>query len=57
MIARTGDARQVITDENAPYYGVKVSQRSLTPDNADRLSPTHLGDWLGHTAHAGGATA
>ena len=49
----TADARRVITDDNAPYYGVKVGKRTLTPDNAARLGPTRLEDWLGHLANAG----
>jgi uncharacterized protein YbjT (DUF2867 family) len=57
FLTATSDARQVITDTKAPYYGVKVSQRSLVPDHADRLAPTHLNDWLGQHAHAGAATA
>jgi uncharacterized protein YbjT (DUF2867 family) len=52
----TADARRVITDDNAPYYGVKVGKRTLTPDNPARLSPTRLEDWLGHLAHAGAVT-
>ena len=56
-LTATGDARQVITDVKAPYYGTKVSERTLTPDNAARLGPTHLEDWLGHLAHAGAVTA
>ncbi len=53
FLSATGDARQVVTDAQAPYYGVKVSERSLTPDNADRLARTRLSDWLGQHAHAG----
>jgi uncharacterized protein YbjT (DUF2867 family) len=52
-LTATGDARQVIADAGAPYYGVKVSERSLLPDNAARLGTTTLSDWLGHVAHAG----
>jgi uncharacterized protein YbjT (DUF2867 family) len=39
-LAATGDARRVITDANAPYYGIKVTERSLMPDNAARLGST-----------------
>jgi len=54
FLIATGDARRVITDSQAPYYGIKVSERSLTPDNADRLAPTRLQEWLGvKLAHAG----
>ena len=57
FLVATADARRVITDPKAPYYGVKVSERSLTPDHADRLAPTHLDDWLGQHAHDGAVTA
>jgi uncharacterized protein YbjT (DUF2867 family) len=56
-LTATGDARRVITDDNAPYYGIHVSERALTPDHPARLAPTHLGDWLSHAAHAGAVTA
>jgi uncharacterized protein YbjT (DUF2867 family) len=52
-LTATGDARRVITDDNAPYYGVKVSKTSLLPDNAARLGTNPLGDWLTHLTHAG----
>jgi uncharacterized protein YbjT (DUF2867 family) len=55
-LTATGDARRVITDDSAPYYGVKVSERSLLPDNAARLGTTPLDDWLGHLTHAGAVT-
>jgi uncharacterized protein YbjT (DUF2867 family) len=57
FLTATHDARRVMTDVKAPYYGVKVSQKTLTPDNAERLAPTHLDDWLAQSAHAGTATA
>lgn len=57
FLIATGDARRVITDPKAPYYGVKVSERSLTPDKADRLAPTRFNDWLGHLAHVGAAAS
>lgn len=53
FLTAAGEARRVITDARAPYYGTKVSERSLTPDNADRLGPTRLDDWLGQLARAG----
>jgi hypothetical protein len=56
FLAATGDTRQVVTDPTAPYYGIKVSQRSLLPDHAARLGPTHFDQWLAHFAHAGAAT-
>ncbi|MCM3626161.1 SDR family oxidoreductase [Paenibacillus glycanilyticus] len=45
----TQDKRQVITDDNAPYYGsVQVNDQSLVP-NGDRpvtITTTHFRDWL-----------
>lgn len=52
FLTATGDARRVITDATSAYYGVAVSEKTLTPDNAGRLGPTRLNDWLGQLAHA-----
>jgi uncharacterized protein YbjT (DUF2867 family) len=52
FLTAMGDARQVISDPKAPYYGVKVSERSLVPDKADRLAPTRLDQWLAQQSHA-----
>jgi uncharacterized protein YbjT (DUF2867 family) len=57
FLSATGDARRVITDAKAPYYGVKVREKSLMPENIDRLAPTRFDDWLGQLAHAGAVTA
>jgi uncharacterized protein YbjT (DUF2867 family) len=53
FLAATGDARRVLTDAQASYYGMKVSERSLLPDHAGWLAPTRLDDWLGRLAKAG----
>jgi uncharacterized protein YbjT (DUF2867 family) len=53
FLTATGDTRRVITDAKAPYYGIKVSERLLTPDNPARLAPTRFDDWLGQLAHVG----
>lgn len=43
----TQDPRQVITDEEAPYYGVHVTQSSLVPAGSSaRISSAHYEDWL-----------
>jgi uncharacterized protein YbjT (DUF2867 family) len=55
-LTATGDARQVITDPIAPYYGVKVSERALTPDDAAWLGATRLDDWLAHLPSPGAVT-
>ncbi|MEX2141383.1 MAG: SDR family oxidoreductase [Pirellulales bacterium] len=45
-----GDARKVITDPKALYYGVTVNDQSLTPGDHPRLGPTRFADWLSHKA-------
>jgi len=42
----TGDARAVITDPQALYYGIAVDDQSLTPGDGPRLGSTRFGDWL-----------
>lgn len=42
----TGDARTVVTDPNALYFGIAVDDRSLTPGDNPRLGPTRFADWL-----------
>jgi uncharacterized protein YbjT (DUF2867 family) len=44
------DARQVITDVNARYFGAAVDDRSLTPGDDPRIGPTRFDDWLGRSA-------
>jgi uncharacterized protein YbjT (DUF2867 family) len=56
FLIATGDPRRVITDAQAPYYGVKVSERTLTPDDPARIAPTRFEDWLDQHAHAAAAT-
>lgn len=41
-----GDAREVSSDAKAPYFGVPLDDRSLTPDADARIMPTRFGDWL-----------
>src|SRR6266513_1545631 len=45
-LSATGDARKVITDVNAGYYGIEVNDQSLVPGDNPRLGPTHYKDWL-----------
>jgi hypothetical protein len=42
----TGDARTVITDPKALYFGIAVDDRSLTPGDNPRLGSTRFADWL-----------
>ena len=46
----TGDARTVITDSKALYYGIAVNDQSLTPGDNPRLGPTRFADWLSRNA-------
>jgi uncharacterized protein YbjT (DUF2867 family) len=49
----TGDARTVVTDPKALYYGITVNDQSLTPGAHPRLGSTRFGDWLRHRAAPG----
>jgi uncharacterized protein YbjT (DUF2867 family) len=55
-LTATGDARRVITDAGAPYYGTKVSERSLMPDNPAWLGATGVDDGLAQLTGAGAVT-
>lgn len=46
FLSATGDARTVITDPKALYYGIAVDDRSLTPGDNPRLGRTRFADWL-----------
>ena len=46
FLKATGDARTVITDPKALYYGIKVNDQSLTPGDKARLGPTRFERWL-----------
>jgi len=50
FLTATGDARTVVTDPKALYYGVAVNDQSLTPGDRPRLGPTRFADWLRHNA-------
>ena len=52
FLAATGDARQVVTDANADYFGVRLDDRSLTPAAGARLAPTGFEAWFGQRAAA-----
>jgi len=50
LLSVTGDARKVLTDANARYYGVEANDQSLVPGHNSRLGFTHFADWLSHSA-------
>src|SRR6266550_5326652 len=50
FLKATGDARTVITEPKALYYGIAVNDQSLTPSDNPRLGPTRFEDWLSRNA-------
>ncbi len=40
------DAREVVADDSARYFGAALSERTLVPDEGALLGPTHYKDWL-----------
>jgi hypothetical protein len=40
------DARDVVVDTNATYFGGTLEENSLVPLADARLGPTRLADWL-----------
>jgi uncharacterized protein YbjT (DUF2867 family) len=50
VLAAADDAREVIVDPAAGYYGITVGERTLVPGDGARLGKTRLDDWLRQTA-------
>src|SRR6266850_5528334 len=48
-LSATGDARKVVTDAKAGYFGIAVNDQSLVPGDNPRLGPTHYEEWLSRT--------
>ena len=40
------DARQVVADVHARYFGIELNDQSLTPGDNPRIGPTRFEDWL-----------
>src|SRR5579885_1460852 len=53
FLRATGDARTVITDPKALYYGINVNDQSLTPGENPRLGTTRFSDWLSRSIPQG----
>jgi len=45
-LSAQGDARKVVTDANAGYFGITVNDQSLVPGSNAHLAPTHFAEWL-----------
>ncbi|HZE17769.1 MAG TPA: LysR family transcriptional regulator, partial [Mycobacterium sp.] len=52
FLQTTGDARTVIPDPKALYYGIAVNDQSLTSGNHPRLGATRFEDWLSSRSKA-----
>ncbi len=46
FLSATGDARKVITDDHARYYGVELNDQSLVPGPNPRLGSIRFAEWL-----------
>jgi uncharacterized protein YbjT (DUF2867 family) len=46
FLSANQDARQVITDVHARYFGAELNDQSLTPGDNPRIAPTRFEDWL-----------
>ena len=46
FLSATGDARKVITDVHARYYGVELNDQSLVPGPNPRLGSIRFAEWL-----------
>ena len=45
-LAARKDPREVITDPQGRYYGIKVTENALIPGDAAQLGEAHFEDWL-----------
>lgn len=45
-LAASDDPRQVVTDPDARYFGARLQERTLVPDDGARLAEISLAEWL-----------
>jgi uncharacterized protein YbjT (DUF2867 family) len=50
FLSASQDARQVMTDPHAGYFGTAVNDQSLTPGDNPRIGPTRFDDWLSRSS-------
>ena len=55
VLAAASDPREIVTDSDAGYYGITVTERSLVPGDAARLGGIRLDTWLHESAALAGA--
>ncbi len=53
FLSATGDPRTVTADPSALYYGIALTDQSLTPGANPRIGPTRFEDWLSHSIPQG----
>jgi uncharacterized protein YbjT (DUF2867 family) len=46
FLSESKDSREVVTDTEALYFGVRLDDRSLVPGDHPRLGATRFEDWL-----------
>jgi hypothetical protein len=49
FLSANRDARQVVADVHARYYGTELNDQSLTPGDNPRIGMTRFDDWLGRS--------
>jgi uncharacterized protein YbjT (DUF2867 family) len=52
-LSASRDARKVITDVHALYFGTELNDHSLTPGDNSRIGPTRFEDWLNRSIPQG----
>jgi len=46
VLKATGDAREVITDGDARYFGARLGEETLTPESPALVGTMHFADWV-----------
>ena len=49
-LAARKDPRKVVADPQATYYGIKVAERALVPENSARVGTMRFDEWLAQPA-------
>jgi uncharacterized protein YbjT (DUF2867 family) len=49
LLSANQDARQVVADVHARYFGAELNDQSRTPGDNPRIAPTRFEDWLGRS--------
>jgi uncharacterized protein YbjT (DUF2867 family) len=57
VLTAMNDPRSVVTDPDAGYFGIAVSERTLVPSDGARLGEVRLDDWIRQAAAAKRAAA